>query len=195
MSDCDPEALSSFPYTECMNMIALPAGPGDAGVITSPFYPVCCPVSAPAPGCFRYCTQSKAFLMCSNIIHSIHVTNFVLGVYVSDAQRCSWCGSQVPELHAKTKRLAKLWTRLVENQWDYVSDISESIIIVILSSDISESIFVKVHFICVLIPYIFKNSSTPPQNNYYHYLLTHFTFYCSVKVKIWSFKDLFSIQQ
>ncbi len=121
---CDPETLSSFLYTECMNMIALPASPGDAGVMTSPFYPSLLPRQCSCTWMFQVLHPIKSFFNVYQYYPRHPNGCFQLGVYVSDAQRSSWCGSRVSELHAKTKRLSKLWTRLVESQWEYVSDIS-----------------------------------------------------------------------
>ncbi len=73
---CDPETLSSFLYTECMNMIALPASPGDAGVMTSPFYPSLLPRQCSCTWMFQVLHPIKSFLMCINIIHSIQMGVF-----------------------------------------------------------------------------------------------------------------------
>lgn len=41
---------------------------------------------------------------------------------ISDPQHFSWRGSDVSELHPLTERPDSVWTRLVEGQWDHVSD-------------------------------------------------------------------------
>lgn len=48
-------------HIECMNIIALPAGPGDAGVITSPFYPSLLPRQCSCTWMFQVLHPIKTF--------------------------------------------------------------------------------------------------------------------------------------
>lgn len=57
--------------TECMNMIALPADPGDAGVITSPFYPSLLPRQCSCTWKFQVLHPIVSFFKCVEILSTV----------------------------------------------------------------------------------------------------------------------------